>query len=421
VAELLACFPVYRSYLPDGRDHLDEALSRARARRPDLDEELTALAPVLGDAHAAAAQRFQQSSGMVMAKGVEDCAFYRYARLSSLNEVGGDPSWFALAPEDFHDAMARRQQLRPDAMTALSTHDTKRAEDVRARISVLAEVPDLWEQALDGLLHAAPVPDPAFGALLWQAVLGAWPGSSFGEPPEDLRSRLHGYAEKAMREAGVHTSWTQPDTTYEKSVHEAVDAAFDHAGVRAILAEVLDRVVVPGWSNALVAKLVALTAPGACDVYEGSELWELSLVDPDNRRPVDFGQRRALLDDLDETGTPASPAGPTDVGVAKLWVVRTALRLRRDRPELFGSYAPVAAQGPAAAHVLAFDRGGALTVGTRLPIGLERQGGWADTTLSLPPGRWRNALASGSEVLQGEVLVADLLRSMPVALRVQEG
>ena len=177
VAELLACFPVYRSYLPEGRKHLDHALAQARSHRPDLADVLDVLAPVLGDPASAPALRFQQTSGMVMAKGVEDCAFYRYSRLTSLNEVGGDPSEFSLRVADFHTLMTGRQAERPHAMTTLSTHDTKRGEDVRARISVLAELPYVWDVTLERLLELAPLPDPGFGSLLWQAVVGAWPAS----------------------------------------------------------------------------------------------------------------------------------------------------------------------------------------------------------------------------------------------------
>ena len=211
IGELLACFPVYRSYLPEGRDHLDQAFAAARASRPELATTYDLLEPVLHDEWGQPARRFQQTSGMVMAKGVEDCSFYRWSRLTSLNEVGGDPSVFAIGVDDFHDAMAARQRDWPDAMVTLSTHDTKRGEDVRARITVLAEEPGHWERALDELLRLAPVPDPGFGSLLWQAVLGAWTPDHL----PDLRERLHGYAEKAMREAGDRTTWTEPDEAYE--------------------------------------------------------------------------------------------------------------------------------------------------------------------------------------------------------------
>ncbi|HET8962150.1 malto-oligosyltrehalose synthase, partial [Nocardioides sp.] len=365
VAELLACFPVYRSYLPEGQAHVDQAFALARRHRPDLTATLDQLQPQLSDPESAPALRFQQTSGMVMAKGVEDCAFYRWSRLTSLNEVGADPAIFSITPRKFHEQMAARQAEWPDTMTALSTHDTKRGEDVRARIAVLAEMPSVWEAALDELLRLAPVPDPAFGALLWQAVLGAWPA----DDDPDLRSRLHGYAEKAMREAGDHTTWTAPDAGYERAVHAAVDSAFDDEDVDRVLRRLLEATVRPGRSNALAAKLVAITMPGVPDVYQGSELWEQSLVDPDNRRPVDFGLRERLLAD----------PGSNRPDRTKLLVTSAALRLRRDRPDLFTTYAPVTVEGPAADHALAFDRGGAISVVTRLPVGLADE--WGDTRL----------------------------------------
>ncbi len=401
VAELLACFPVYRSYLPEGREHLDEAFDLARRSRPDLAPAYDALLPVLSDPWAPAARRFQQTSGMVMAKGVEDCSFYRWSRLTSLNEVGGDPSVFAVDVDDFHHAMTLRQRDWPHAMTTLSTHDTKRGEDVRSRITVLAEMPDVWEAALDELLRLAPLPDPGFGSLLWQAVLGAWTP----EHLPDLPQRLHGYAEKAMREAGDRTTWTAPDEGYEAAVHAAVDAVFSSDEVRRVLTDLAAHVDEPGRSNSLAAKLIGLTMPGVPDVYQGSELWETSLVDPDNRRPVDFDHRAAVL------------AGEADDdAVTKLHVTCSALTLRRERPELFTSYAPVLASGPAADHVLAFDRGGAITVATRLPVGLGLAGGWGDTTLTLPTGRWHDVLTGTST----DGRLADLLDTHPVALLIRE-
>ena len=376
VAELLACFPVYRSYLPHGAEHLDEAFALARQHRADLGAAYDVLAPVLHDPTADAALRFQQTSGMVMAKGVEDCAFYRYSRLTSLNEVGGDPSVFSTTPAQFHGYAARRQHEWPDAMTALTTHDTKRSEDVRARITALAEVPELWEATLDRLLELAPVPDPGFGNLLWQAVVGVWPT----EPDATLRGRLHAYAEKAMREAGDRTTWTAVDEGYEAAVHAAVDAAFEDDRVRGVLDELLARITTAGWSNALAAKLLALTMPGVPDVYQGTERMMLALVDPDNRQPVDFPD--AVEGSAGRPGDHVS----TRPDEAKSTVTATGLRLRRDRPELFTSYDAVPAEGSAADHVLAFDRGGAITVVTRLPLGLEAEGGWGDTVLRLPDG-----------------------------------
>ncbi len=400
VAELLACFPVYRSYLPEGRAHLDEAFALAREQRPDLSDTLAVLEPVLHDEWGQPARRFQQTSGMVMAKGVEDCSFYRWSRLTSLNEVGADPSVFAVDVDAFHAAMADRQRDWPDAMVTLSTHDTKRGEDVRARITVLAEEPGHWERALEELLRLAPVPDPGFGSLLWQAVLGAWTP----DHADDLRERLHGYAEKAMREAGDRTTWTEPDEAYESAVHAAVDAVFDSDEVRAVLTDLAARIDAPAQANSLAAKLVAITMPGVPDVYQGSELWETSLVDPDNRRPVDFDHRAAVLAGTDE-----------DDAATKLHVTCTALTLRRERPELFTGYAPVAATGDRAGHVVAFDRGGAIAVATRLPVGLAAAGGWGDTTLDLPEGRWHDLLTG----LDTDGRLADLLAAHPVALLVR--
>ena len=417
VGELLACFPVYRSYLPLGREHLDQALAAAREHRPDLAATLDVLEPVLADPGSPPALRFQQTSGMVMAKGVEDRSFYQWSRLTSLNEVGADPSVFAVTPPAFHHAMALRQRDWPTAMTATSTHDTKRGEDVRARIAVLAELPAEWDAALTDLLGLVPLPDPGFGSLLWQAILGAWPGS---HATDGLRERLHVYAEKAMREAGDRTTWTEPDTEYESAVHAAVDACFGSADVRRRLDDLLARVVDAGWANALAAKLLALTIPGVPDVYQGSELWEQSLVDPDNRRPVDFAERQRVLATLDGGERPRLSGGVDDDGAAKLLVTRTALALRRKRPQLFQAYAPLSAEGEAADHVLAFDRGGAFTVATRLPVGLAARGGWGDTSLHLPAGEWVDAI-SGRPVTSGSaVMLAELLADYPVALLVQQ-
>jgi (1->4)-alpha-D-glucan 1-alpha-D-glucosylmutase len=409
VAEVAACFPVYRSYLPEGREHLGAAFSDARRRRPELVATYDVLEPVLSNPSQPAALRFEQTSGAVMAKGVEDCAFYRTSRLTSLTEVGGDPGEWAVSVEEFHAAMAQRQRERPLAMTTTSTHDTKRGEDVRARIAVLAELPDLWADALDTLLSLAPLPDPSFGNLLWQAILGSWPAS---------RERLHAYAEKAMREAGDRTTWTAPQAAYENAVHAAVEAAFDSPAVKAVLDDLLEGVVGPGWSNGLSAKLLALTMPGVPDVYQGSELWEQSLVDPDNRRPVDFEVRREVLARVLAGERPALTPHLGDHGHAKLLVTQAALTLRRNQPHRFTTYEPVHARGDAADHVLAFDRGGVLCVATRLPAGLA-QHGWGHTVLPLPERRWADLL-TGREYA-GDAPLRELLGDYPVALLIREG
>lgn len=403
LAELLACLPVYRTYLPEhGVVELDAAFADARRRRPELAATFDVLAGRLYVATDELAVRFQQLSGAVMAKGVEDTACYRYTRFIGANEVGGDPARFGLSMGDFHAAALGRQDRRPHGMTTLSTHDTKRGEDVRARLAVLAEIPDEWAETVRRWMGAAPLPDGAFATLLWQTVAGAWPIE---------RERLHAYAEKAAREAGTATSWDDPDPGFESTMHDVINRMYDHDRLRADIDAFVARITPYGWSNSLAAKLVQLTGPGVPDVYQGSELWENSLVDPDNRRPVDFGHRAGLLASLDEGALPAIDG----TAMAKLLVVSRALRLRRDRAELFTGYLPLYGGGPAADHLLAFDRGGAITVATRLPVGLERLGGWSGTSLPLPDGEWTDAL-TGDSYAGGPLPVADLLDRYPVAL-----
>ncbi|MEV4688547.1 malto-oligosyltrehalose synthase [Microbacterium sp. LWH3-1.2] len=408
LVELLARFPVYRSYLPAGREHLDEAAAAARMHRPDLAGALDAVLPALADPQHPAALRFQQTSGMVMAKGVEDTAFYRATRLGTLTEVGADPSVFALPVDRFHAAQAARHAAWPHSMTTLSTHDTKRGEDVRARLAVLAEIPARWAQVLEELTDAATTGHGPFDALLWQAIVGAWPAS---------RERLHAYAEKAAREAAEATSWLAPDEAFERRMHVVVDGAFDDHDVAARLESFVSEIEGAGWSNSLSAKLLQLTGPGVPDVYQGSELWEQSLVDPDNRRPVDFDERRRLLSLIDAGAQPVVDR----TGAAKLLVTARALRLRRDRPELFTRYTPMTVVGAAADHAIAVDRGGAVAVATRLPVGLAERGEatgspWEDTMLLRHAGPTTDVLTG--RVYSGHVLLAELLDLYPVALLV---
>lgn len=408
LAELLACFPVYRSYLPAGREHLDAAAADASGRRPDLAGAIAALVPVLADPSLEVARRFQQTTGPVMAKGVEDTAFYRYTRLGPLTEVGGDPSEFALPIAGFHAAQTARQASWPHAMTALSTHDTKRGEDVRARLSVLSEMPERWARVLEEFRSVATTGHGPFDTLLWQAIVGAWPAS-----PE----RLHAYAEKAAREAAEATGWWDPVEAFESAMHAVVDAATGHAS--ALVQGFADEISAPGWANGLSQKLLQLAGPGVPDVYQGSELWELSLVDPDNRRAVDFGARAAMLAAID-AGFDRGELPPVDeTGAAKLLVTSRTLRLRRDRPELFTRYTPMTAVGEASTHVVAFDRGGALAVATRLPLGLARRGGWGDTVLLRHSGLAVDAF-TGRRYTGSTVPLADLLATYPVALLIPE-
>jgi (1->4)-alpha-D-glucan 1-alpha-D-glucosylmutase len=401
ITELLVAFPVYRSYLPEGASHLTAAVETVARRRPALAEAIAALYPRLADPADELCVRFQQTSGAVMAKGVEDTAYYRYTRFVALNEVGGDPSRFGSGLDGFHAAAAQRQLVAPHGMTTLSTHDTKRGEDVRARLAVLAEVLAEWTALVGDLMARAPVPNAALGYLLWQTFAGT---GFIG------RDRMHAYAEKAMREAADGTGWIDPDHPFEAAVHAVVDAAYDLPEIRDPLAAFIERITPFGWSNSLSQKVVALTMPGIPDVYQGTELWEDSLVDPDNRRPVDFTARTTVLARL------GAPPPIDETGAAKLWLVSRALRLRRDRPDLFTGYAPIRALGPASDHVVAFDRGGAVTVAARLPVRLARDGGWRDTTLALA--------AAHTDVLTGRswsgaVRVADLLDVLPVALLVR--
>ena len=399
VSEVAVAFGVYRSYLPDGVADLDKALVLAEQRRPELASAFEALSPRLHDASDELARRFQQLSGATMAKGTEDTAFYRYARFIALNEVGADAGEFGIGLDDFHALQQVRHQHQPRSMTSLSTHDTKRGEDVRARLAVLAELGEEWERFAEELLSRSGIGNRAFAYFLAQTLVGVG--------PVEERERLHAYAEKAMREASQESSWTSIDAAYEETVQAAIDLAYDDSAVRDAWQRLLALVEQPGWSNALGQKLVQLTIPGTPDVYQGTELWEDSLVDPDNRRPVDFALRRGLL------GSQRSAPSVDATGGAKLWVTATALRLRRDRPELFSSYTPAAVSGSAAVHAIAYDRGGALTVATRLPIGLSRAGGWGDTVLQLD-GTWTDTLTGATHT--DTVRLSDLLSRLPVAL-----
>ena len=459
LAELLACFPVYRSYLPTGRHHLDDAASDAVRRRPDLAEAVQALLPLLADPDHPIGERFQQTSGMVMAKGVEDTAFYRYTRLASLNEVGGDPSSFALDLARFHDLQGDRQARMPRTMTTLSTHDTKRSEDVRARIDVLSEIPGEWARTLDRLMELAPLGDGPFEKLLWETVVGAWPvdGSAL------QTQRLTDYALKAAREAATRTTWTEPDEDFEAALADLADRATGTGELRDTLQAMADRVAVAGVVNQAAMKLIQLTLPGIPDVYQGTEIPFPTLVDPDNRRPVDFAERAALLGRLDGGWAPAfpaavdrgadqeehdaGPAGPAQPawleGVGwrngpgwsdgpalaeyaaglKLLVTSRALRARREHPEWFNRYQELDVIGEAADHVIAFTRGGSITVATRWPLGLADEGGWGEAAVVLPRQAMVDLLTGrrfGGAHTDGTTRLTELFEHHPVALLVPE-
>jgi len=404
VAELASCLGVYRAYVTEGEEpsqqaarELREATAAARARLP---ERLHETLDRVRDEVLAGNVRFQQYAVPVEAKGVEDTAFYRWFRLVSLNEVGCDPGVFGLTPEAFHAEAARLARDWPATMTTLSTHDTKRAEDIRARLAVLAERPGDWAAAVDGwhdllhgLLHGHQV-DRAAEYLIWQTLVGAWPISE---------QRLREYLTKAMREAKTHTTWTDQNEDYEDAVLSYAEAARTTAPVGDFVAAIAPDARV----NSLATKLIQLTMPGVPDVYQGCELASYALVDPDNRRPVDYGARRDLLASLD-----SRPASGLDG--EKLLVTSRALRLRRDHPEWFaGSYEPVEVTGAARECVTSFCRGGeVVVVAGRLPATLRKYGGWGDTQLRMPEGDW-------SDVLTGNKYEGLAALQLPVALLVR--
>lgn len=400
VAALLTHLGVYRSDYPGLVALLPTALAETEAAAPELGPALQVLAAALARG-GEPATRLQQLCGAVTAKSVEDCLFYRDARLVSLNEVGGEPHRFGVGAAEFHHSAASRARMWPQAMTTLTTHDTKRGEDVRARIGVLSQVPSLWAEFVARWETRAPSPDPATGQFLWQNIFGVWPVS--GQVTRELRERLHGYAEKAIREAAWHTSWNDPDTDFEDAIHRWLDTVLD-GPVAGQLTELVAQLNPHAASDALGQKLLALTVPGIPDVYQGTELWDDSLVDPDNRRPVDYAARRAALHELQHP---------------KIRVVTTALRVRRAHPDSFlrGDYVPVLADGDAADHVVAFRRGsngGDIVVAvTRWTVRLA-ESGWGNTVLPLPDGTWKDALTGA--VADGPTSAAQLFADLPVVL-----
>jgi (1->4)-alpha-D-glucan 1-alpha-D-glucosylmutase len=435
LAEVLVCFPVYRTYVTeDGerseadRELIEQAVADARQRRPDLATELFDLIEAVlgggadGGAERELRMRFQQLTGPVMAKATEDTAFYRFVRFVALNEVGGAPDRFGVSPAVFHERCREVAERWPRTLLALSTHDTKRSEDVRARLALLSEMPSAWAEVVrrwsaHNARHrtAVGLPDANVEYLFYQTLVGAWP-----LPVE----RALAYMVKAAREAKARTSWTAPAEDYEAALEAFVREALADAEFERSLAAFVEPLVAPGRVNALAQKLVQLTAPGVPDLYQGSELWDSSLVDPDNRRPVDFDLRRRLLAELQaaEAGGAGAAAramsAREDEGGPKLWVVRQALRVRCRRTAAFApgaSYEPLTARGPAADHALAFARAGqVVTVVPRLVLGLERRGGWGETEVELPPGRWRDTLTDAS--VSGRARVTALLEAFPVAL-----
>ncbi len=397
VAALLGYIGVYRCDYPALSAMLSTALAQTEEAKPELGQSLQILAAALiaGDEPAV---RLQQLCGAVTAKSVEDCLFYRDARLVSLNEVGGEPERFGVGAAELHQSAATRARLWPAAMTTLTTHDTKRGEDVRARIGVLSQVPSLWVEFVTRWQDTAPPPDLATGLFLWQNIFGVWPVS--GEVTAELRERLHAYTEKAIREAAWHTTWNDPDTEFEDAVHGWLDSVLDGPVARE-LTGLVGQLNPHAESDALGQKLLALNVPGIPDVYQGTELWDDSLVDPDNRRQVDYTVRRAELKSLQHP---------------KIRVVAAALRLRRARPQTFlhGDHHPVLATGAAADHVVALRRGDDVVAAvTRWTVRLHETG-WDDTVVPLPDGSWTDTLTG--RAFSGPTRAAELFAELPVAL-----
>jgi (1->4)-alpha-D-glucan 1-alpha-D-glucosylmutase len=428
--EVISSLPVYRTYVrakvgqvsEDDSRTITEAVESAKKTRLDLDKDLfdffrdILLLRVRGELETELVMRFQQLTGPVMAKGVEDTAFYCFNRLVALNEVGGDPGRFGFSPDDFHKACAETQAEWPRSMLASSTHDTKRSEDVRARLHLLSEIPDRWREAvqrwtmLNKRYRRDGLPDRNAEYLLYQTLVGAWPIAT---------ERMIAYMEKASREAKVHTSWTQPNPDYDGALQQFIEGILDDREFKADLETFVKPLIEPGRVNSLAQTLIKLTAPGVPDFYQGTELWDLSLVDPDNRRPVDYALRRRLLSELDGM-TAEEIWSRIDEGLPKLWIIRQTLKLRRSRKllEPESSYRPLVARGEKSAHVVAYTRGERIaTVLPRLVIKLGAK--WGDTTLELPEGRWRNAFTN--ETLNGgEIALAKLLKRFPVGLLCQE-
>ncbi|HEY1744969.1 MAG TPA: malto-oligosyltrehalose synthase [Granulicella sp.] len=432
IREVAACFSVYRTYvMPDreeiteeDRQLIDRAIQCAKDNRQDIDSALfdfmsdVLQLKVRGANESEFVYRFQQFTSPVMAKGVEDTAFYCYNRLIALNEVGSDPSHDGISLAQFHEYNATMQHTHPESMTSLGTHDTKRSDDVRARLLVLSEVQKVFAQTVrrwskhNAHYRTGEFPDRGTQWFLYQTMIGAWPIGG---------DRLREYMQKAMREAKVRTSWVANNEVYENAVNKFIDAILADEAFIAELEEFVANILFAGRINSLSQTLMKHTAPGVPDLYQGGELWDLSLVDPDNRRPVEYDRRRKLLSELEGLDA-AAVMERMDEGLPKLWVIQRALRLRERRPEWFGrdaDYLPMTANGTKSGHVIAYRRGdNVLTVAPRFWMTL--RGDWGDTSLAFPEGNWKNVMTN--KMMQGGTMrLGELLREFPVALLSREG
>lgn len=440
IREVSACFSIYRTYVVPERDEINEkdreyitlAIQCAKENRQDIDGNLfdflrdVLTMAVKGKKESEFLLRFQQFTGPVMAKGVEDTAFYCYNRMVGMNEVGSDPGRNGLSVAEFHSYCEKMHGDHPSTMTTLSTHDTKRSDDVRARLAVLSEVPSKLGEAvhrwsrMNGAFRtrrpgAEPMPDRNTEYLYYQTLIGAWP------LPLD---RAQAYMLKAVREAKQQTTWVTNNKEFEDAMTMFIECTLNYAPFLKDLQQFVSKVEEAGRVNSLAQTLLKYTAPGVPDLYQGSELWDLSLVDPDNRRPIDYALRQQLLGELmliTSENVGSKIMNRSEEGVPKMWTIHQALLLRKERPECFGAqaaYVPLAVDGAKDDHVIAYTRGNSIaTIVPRLTVKLA--GAWKDTTVFLPEGRWRNRLARSS-MEGGRVQIRELLKDFPVALLVRE-
>jgi (1->4)-alpha-D-glucan 1-alpha-D-glucosylmutase len=471
--EVIACFPVYRTYITatdpisdHDRRYINEATLCARRRAPGVPrvifefiqklllKQTAAATAEESDEQARFIGKFQQLTSPVAAKGIEDTALYVFNRLLSLNEVGSDPTQFGLEPAAVHAWMAERRARWPHALSATSTHDTKRGEDVRARLNVLSEMPRPWKEAvsrwraLNRRFKKDPkglaAPDPNEEYFIYQTLVGAWPFENDDETRSRFVERIATYMAKALREAKVHTSWLNPDEDYEQAVGDFVRAILDPARARPFLQAFQPfqaRVAQLGIYNSLSQLLIKITAPGVPDFYQGTEFWDLNLVDPDNRRQVDYGTRRQILSGLHPcSGREAPPEALADLldrrsdGHVKMYAMNRALSARAALREAFdGEYTALATTGARRDCVFAFARGGrAITCVPRLVAALTPDGAppvgaavWTDTRVELPEAlrgrRYRNVF-TGATIDGGDALAAAVVFDrFPVALLVPAG
>jgi (1->4)-alpha-D-glucan 1-alpha-D-glucosylmutase len=428
LAQITAALGIYRTYRTAAevseadKGVIAEAVRNARFARPEIEvaifefvQGLLTKEP-LNEEEFAFICEWQQLTPAVMAKGVEDTTFYCFDRLLSCNEVGAQASLLGISSDKFHEYCHYLSEHWPRNMLATSTHDNKRSEDVRTRISLLSEIPDRWAAALhqwstmnEGAWNNR-TPDRHAEYLLYQTLVGAWPINA---------ARSWQYMLKACREAKMRTSWQEPNAGYEANIQGFVERALDNFDFIQSLIEFVEPLVLPGRINSLAQTLIKLVAPGVPDFYQGTELWDLSLVDPDNRRPVDYGERTGLLEQCRSLNA-AEAIAQWDTGLPKLWLIGRVLSLRAARPEQFAEdsrYQPLAAQGAHLGNLFAFRRGeNLIAVVPRLTLSIANQ--WEDTRLPLPGGVWQNVFTL--QELSASVTAGDLFSGFPVALLLKQ-